>query len=473
METEITRLSVAAAAELVKQRKISPVELTRACLANIEQLNPVLNAFITVTAESALAEAAQAEREIQGGRWRGPLHGIPVAMKDIIDQKDVLTTAGSAVFKSNIAKEDAEVTRRLRAAGAVLLGKTNLHEFAYGASGIISHFGVVRNPWNPERITGGSSSGSAVAVAVGMCFAALGTDTAGSIRLPASFCGIVGLKPSFGLVSRTGIVPLSLSFDHAGPMTRSVEDAAILLDAIAGYDTADAGSREFGPASSRASYRDAAWRNPADLRIGIATAYFCEGMDQKIEAELRVAVARLAPRTSALRDVQVPIDEDRTVHLYEAYHYHRQFLAAQSGEYDPQTLQRILAGKDVGEAAYEAGKAELQALRTQAAELFREVDVLITPSVPVPPPKIADLQADLPNLRKRELVTLRNTRPFNVLGLPTITVPCGFSADGMPIGMQISAALGAEDKALAIAHRFQQQTEWHRRLPPLLEAQRM
>jgi aspartyl-tRNA(Asn)/glutamyl-tRNA(Gln) amidotransferase subunit A len=369
METEITRLTLAEAAELVKQGKISPVELTRACLANIGKYNPVLNAFITVTAESALAEAAQAEREIRAGQWRGPLHGIPVAMKDLIDQKGVLTTAGSAVFKANVAKEDAEVTRRLRAAGAVLLGKTNLHEFAYGASGIISHFGVVRNPWNTERITGGSSSGSAAAVAVGMCFAALGTDTAGSIRLPAAFCGIVGLKPSFGLVSRRGIFPLSLSLDHAGPMTRSVDDAAIVLDAIAGYDPADDGSREFStpsratparagdPAFPRTSYRDAVRRNTTDLRIGIATAYFCEGADPKIESELRIGVARItAPRTSAVRDVKVPIDEDRTVHLYEAYHYHQPFLAAHSGDYDPQTLQRILAGKDISDADYQAKK---------------------------------------------------------------------------------------------------------------------
>ena len=467
MEPEITRLSLAEAAELVKQAKISPVELTRACLRKIEQHNPVLNAFITVTAESALAEAAEAEREIQGGRWRGPLHGIPVAMKDLIDQRNVLTTAGSAVFRSNVAHEDAEVTRRLRAAGAVFLGKLNLHEFAYGGSGIISHFGVVRNPWNTERITGGSSSGSAAAVAVGMCFAALGTDTAGSIRLPAACCGIVGLKPSFGLVSRRGIVPLSLSLDHAGPMTRTVEDAAIVLDAIAGYDPADPGSREFPAVSYRAAVR----RNTTDLRVGIATTYFCEGADPKIESELRIGIARItAPRTSAVRDVKVPIDEDRTVHLYEAYQYHRQFLAAQSDQYHPQTLQRILAGKDISEAVYQAKLAELEALRRRAGELFREIDVLITPTIPVPPQTIAEMEAAGSELRKRELVLLRNTRPFNVLGLPAITVPCGFTAAGLPVGMQISAAAGCEDKVLAVAHQFERLTEWHRRFPPLLEA---
>ncbi len=467
MQTSLTRLTLAEAAEQVKRREISPVELTKACLSLIEQYNPVLNAFITVTAESALSEATEAEREIQSGHWRGPLHGIPVGLKDIIDQKDVPTTAGSAVLKDTVAVEDAEVTRRLRQAGAVLIGKLNLHEFAYGGSGIISYFGPVRNPWDTTRITGGSSSGAAAAVATGMCFAALGTDTAGSIRLPAAYCGIVGLKPSFGLVSRRGVFPLALSFDHVGPMTRTVEDAAIVLDAIAGYDPADPDSRH----SSPTSYREAIHRNTTGLRVGIATEYFCEGTEPKIESELRIGVARItAPRTSSICDVKVPIDEDRTVHLYEAYQYHEQFLAEYRDQYDPQTLQRILQGKDITEEQYRAARCSLDALRRRSAEIFRDVDVLITPTVPVSPPTIAELQSGLPELRKRELIMLRNTRPFNVLGLPAITVPCGFTSRGLPVGMQISAGPGADRKVLAIAHQFEQRTEWHHRLPRVLES---
>jgi aspartyl-tRNA(Asn)/glutamyl-tRNA(Gln) amidotransferase subunit A len=359
------------------------------------------------------------------------------------------------------------VTRRLRQAGAVLIGKLNLHEFAYGGSGIISHFGPVCNPWDTSRITGGSSSGSAAAVAAGMCFAALGSDTAGSIRLPAAYCGIVGFKPSFGLVSRRGVFPLALSFDHVGPMTRTVEDTAIVLDAIAGYDPVDPESRQF----ATSSYREAIHRNTSSLRVGIATEYFCDGMESKIESELRIGVAQItAPRTSTISDVKVPIDEDRTVHLYEAYHYHEQFLEEYRDQYDPQTLSRILQGKDITEEQYRAARCNLDVLRRRSAEVFRNVDVLITPTVPVSPPPIADLQAGLPELRKRELLMLRNTRPFNVLGLPAITIPCGFTSDGLPVGMQISAGLGAERKVLAIAHQFEERTEWHHRLPRVLEA---
>jgi aspartyl-tRNA(Asn)/glutamyl-tRNA(Gln) amidotransferase subunit A len=467
MQTSLTRLTLAAAAEQLKQRQISPVELTKACLSQIEQYNPVLNAFITVTAESALSQAAEAECEIQSGHWRGPLHGIPVGLKDLIDQKDVPTTAGSAVLKDTIAVEDAEVTRRLRQAGAVLIGKLNLHEFAYGGSGIISHFGPVCNPWDTTRITGGSSSGSAAAVATGMCFAALGTDTAGSIRLPAAYCGIVGLKPSFGLVSRRGVFPLALSFDHVGPMTRTVEDAAMVLDVIAGYDPADPADRPF----SQSSYPVALRRDTAGLRVGIATEYFGEGVEPEIESHLRIAVAQIMDsRPSSISEVKVPIDEDRTVHIYEAYQYHEQFLEEYRDQYDPQTLARILQGKDVSEEQYHAARCNLDSLRRRSAEIFRNVDVLITPTVPISPPTIADLQSGLPELRKRELIMLRNTRPFNVLGLPSITLPCGFTADGLPVGMQISAAPGAERKVLAIAHQFEQRTEWHHRLPRVLES---
>jgi Asp-tRNA(Asn)/Glu-tRNA(Gln) amidotransferase A subunit family amidase len=286
-----------------------------------------------------------------------------------------------------------------------------------------------------------------------MCFAALGTDTAGSIRLPAAFCGIVGLKPSFGLVSRRGVFPLALSFDHVGPLARTVEDAAIMLDAIAGYDPADPGSGQF----STSSYREAIHRNTTDLRIGIATEYFSEDVEPEIESALRIGVASItASSASSIRDVKVPIDEDRTVHIYEAYQYHEQFLAESRDQYDPQTLQRILQGKDVTEEQYRAAR--------------RHLDVLITPTVPISPPTIADLQSGLPELRKRELLMLRNTRPFNVLGLPSITVPCGFTSKGLPVGMQISAAPGAERKALAIAHQFEQSTEWHHRVPRVLES---
>ena len=234
-----TGLTLSEASQLVRSKKVSPVELTRECLSRIERLNPKLNAFITVTADSALAEARQAEAEIQRDRWRGPLHGIPIALKDLVDTAGVHTTAGSGVFKDRVPTEDAEIVRRLKAAGAVFLGKLNLQEFAYGGSSAISHFGPVHNPWNLDYSPGGSSGGSAVAVAARLCFAAIGTDTGGSIRQPSAYCGVVGLKPTYGRVSTSGIIPLSWSLDHVGPITRTAMDAALMLEVIAGYDPQD------------------------------------------------------------------------------------------------------------------------------------------------------------------------------------------------------------------------------------------
>src|SRR3954447_9776373 len=242
----MTLPSIAEAAQQIRQKELSPVELVRECLEVIARLDPTLNTFITVTAESALAEAKKTEQEIQSGNWRGPLHGIPIGLKDLIDTAGVRTTAASGVFRDRVPSEDAEVVKKLKAAGVVFVGKQNLQEFAYGSSSVISHFGLVRNPINPEFIAGGSSSGSAAAVACGMCYAAIGTDTAGSIRQPASICGVVGLKPSFGLVSAHGIIPLSQSLDHAGPITRSVEDSAIVLNAIAGNGENDSGGLKAG-----------------------------------------------------------------------------------------------------------------------------------------------------------------------------------------------------------------------------------
>src|SRR5215471_16546269 len=240
---QLTSLTLSEAAEAVRHKAVSPVELTRACLTRVEQLNPKFNAFITITADSALAEARAAEAEIHAGHWRGPLHGIPVALKDLIDTAGVKTTAASALFQDRIPQQDAQVVHKLKAAGAVLLGKLNLQECAYGASGLISNYGGVRNPWDLKRIAGGSSSGSAVAVATGMCFGALGTDTGGSIRQPSSLCGTVGLKPTYGRVSCRGVLPLAASLDHVGPMTRTVRDAALMLQALAGYDPGDPASQ--------------------------------------------------------------------------------------------------------------------------------------------------------------------------------------------------------------------------------------
>src|SRR5579863_9715408 len=276
---DLARLIIREAADLVRKKKVSPVELTRACLARIDRFNPSLNAFITITAESALEQARVAESEVTRGNWRGPLHGVPIALKDLFDTAGVKTTAGSGVFKDRIPTEDAEVVRRLKAAGAVLLGKTNMHEFAFGGSSIVSYFGDVHNPWEPSHIAGGSSGGSAAALAAELCYGAFGSDTAGSIRLPAAHCGIVGLKPTYGLVSARGVIPLSWSLDHVGPLARTVGDTALLLQAIAGYDPEDTASISMKIPDYTAALRT----SPATLRLGIAREFFFESLDPEIE----------------------------------------------------------------------------------------------------------------------------------------------------------------------------------------------
>src|SRR5512146_2160228 len=282
---ELISLSIHEAGELLRARKASSVDLTRASLERIERWNPVLTAFITVTAESALREAEAADAEIARGEYRGALHGIPIALKDLVDTAGVRTTAASAVYEDRVPERDATVVRKLRNAGAVFLGKLNLHEFAYGGSGLISHFGPVRNPWDTNRITGGSSSGSAAAVAAGLCFAAIGTDTAGSIRLPSALCGITGLKPTYGLVSAAGVIPLSFSYDHVGPMTRNALDAAIMLDAIAGYDPEDPTSAHI-PFSPTAGTVTQLLRR---IRLATTTELFEAELDPDVEQIYRKA----------------------------------------------------------------------------------------------------------------------------------------------------------------------------------------
>src|SRR5438552_3974514 len=272
--SNVSQLSLSEASQLVRSKKVSPVELTRECLSRIERLNPKLNAFITVTADSALAEDRQAEAEIQHERWRGPLHGIPIGLKDLIDIAGVRTTAASGLFKDRVPAQDAEIVHRLKAAGAVLLGKLNLHEFAYGGSSVISHFGPVHNPWNLDYSPGGSSGGSAAAVAAQLCYGAIGSDTGGSIRQPAGYCGIVGLKPTYGRVSTFGVIPLAWSLDHLGPITRTATDAALIVQVIAGYDAQDVASIDI-PVPDYAATIAAA---TSSLRLGILRAYFYEAV---------------------------------------------------------------------------------------------------------------------------------------------------------------------------------------------------
>ena len=437
-----------------RDRSLSPVELTRACLERIEKLNPRLNAYITILAESALAEAGRAEREILRGEIRGPLHGVPIGLKDIVDTAGTRTTAASAQYKDRIPEEDAEVVRRLRAAGAVILGKQNLHEFAYGGSSMISYFGEVRNPWDESRIAGGSSGGSAASVAADMGSAAVGTDTAGSIRLPAAYCGVVGLKPTYGRVSARGVVPLSWSYDHIGPITNSVYDAALMLQVLAGYDRGDPASVDV-PVPN---FVDVLQEGSPKVRIGVPRKFFFDEVDSEVAAAIEKAITVFRELGAEIRDVNLEVSTDRTLSSAESWAFHESMAARSPELYQAVTLARIKSGANTSTAAALRARRELEAMRHAIAGVFDEVDILVTPTVPIPPPKIADLQEHPENLRPRELLMLRNTRPFNVWGIPTISIPCGFTEGRLPIGLQLAAAAWRDDLLLRAAHAYEQAT---------------
>lgn len=453
--------SISEFASRVRRREISPVEITREYLSRIEKLNPSLNAFITVTAESALAEAQTAEDEISQGKWRGPLHGIPIALKDLIDTAGVRTTSASALHENRVPTEDAELVRRLRQAGAVFVGKTNLHEFAYGGSSLVSHFGDVHNPWDVNRIAGGSSGGSAASVTAGMCCAAIGTDTAGSIREPAALCGCVGFKPTYGRVPSRGVIPLSASLDHVGPLASTVSDTAIVLQAIAGYDPQDITSSDV----SVADYVSAVGQDAKSLRVGVPRAYFFEDLDPEVASVMEHALRGIRTLVREVREIQLEVPTDRTLQAAESYAYHAENVGASPHLYKVETLRRIRTGENISAADYIRRRSELEQTRRTIHSVFSTVDLLVTPTTPIPAPSIAELKASPDALRPAELKLLRNTRPFNVWGLPAISVPCGFMQNDLPIGLQIAGPHWREDLVLRLACAYEQATTWHKRHP--------
>ncbi len=465
-------LSISEAAELLRQKKISPVDLTTACLDRIERLDPLLNAFITVTHESALAQARVAEDEIQRGQWRGPLHGIPIGLKDLIDTAGVRTTCGSALFADRVPTEDAFVVQRLKRAGAVLIGKQNLQEFAYGGTSTSSHYGAVHNPWNPRHIAGGSSGGSAAAVAAGMCFGAIGSDTGGSIREPAAFCGIVGLKPTYGRVSTRGVFPLSWSLDHVGPICRNVRDAAFMLEAIAGYDVLDVTCVDW-PTEQYAQYVNALSDFRFGVRIGVARQPFFEDLDADIELAINEAIEvirRMSQVSSQVIEVDLP-SVPTAVQAPEVYAVHKNYYANSPELYRPWMRERLDQAATADTSAYVEDRFALERVRRTVNDVFAEVDLLIAPTTPVPPITIEAASNMSPNPAGE--VWLRNTRPFNAYGLPTISIPCGFTSAGLPIGLQIAGPRFGEARVLRFAHAFEQATDWHRRAPMALPKTRV
>jgi len=455
--------SILETGELLRKREVSPVELTKSCLDQIEKLNPTLNAFITVTAELALAQARAAEDEIGRGNWRGPLHGIPLALKDLIDTAGIRTTAASALFEDRVPAEDAEVVRRLKNAGAVLLGKQNLHECAYGGSSMISYYGEVRNPWNPSCIAGGSSGGSAASAAAGLGYGALGTDTAGSVREPAALCGIVGLKPTYGRVSTRGVIPLSWSLDHVGPLARTVSDAAVLLQAMAAHDARDANSVDAPVPDYLAALREGL----KPLKIGIPRKFFYEELDREVASAVEQAIDVVSALGNDLFETVIEVPTDRTLQTAEAYAYHAKFVSRSPELYQAETLRRIRSGEEISADEFEKRRREQKQIRSSIHKAFEKVDALLTPTAPVPAPAIDELKRNPELLRPCELLLLRNTRPVNVWGLPAISIPCGFTSAGLPVGLQIIGPHWREDRVLQLAYAYEQATQWHRHNPKL------
>ena len=453
-----TDLTIMQASQLIRSGDLSPVDLVRAYVDRIARYDGQLNSFITLTDERAIMRAREMESELSRGHWRGPLHGIPIALKDNIDTAGIKTTAASAIFADRVPEEDAEVVIRLEQAGAILLGKLNMHEFAYGASSAISHFGPVRNPWDVTRIAGGSSGGPGAAVAARLCAGALGTDTGGSIRIPAAHCGIVGLKPTYGLASIRGIIPLSVSLDHVGPMCRTVGDAALMLQAIAGYDAGDVTSVRTEPPS----YIDALQRPTSEMRLGIPRSFFYEDVDPQITDSIERALSVFAGLTGSISNLELPPRPQGSPVLVDGYGFHAEYLEGNREQYGQMTLDRILRGAGISATDYAESITGLNRSRVAIGQVFEEVDLLITPTLTRLPATV-----DEALVSSVDDILIRNPIPFNIYGIPTISIPCGFSRQGLPIGVQISGPALGEVDVLALAHAYELATDWHERVPPL------
>jgi len=470
---DITTATLTELAALVKARSVSPLELTQAYLDRIARLNPIVNAYITVTTERALADAHRAGDEIAAGQYRGALHGIPIALKDLYATAGIRTTAGSKILADWIPDADSTVARRLREAGSVLLGKLNTHEFAYGGTTNNPHYGPTRNPWNLDCVPGGSSGGSAAAIAASLAAGTMGTDTAGSVRQPASLCGVVGLKPAYGRVSTAGVVPLSWSFDHAGPITRSIQDAALMLQVIAGYDAADSSTVPM-PVTDFAAGLGTGVRG---MHLGVARSYFFDELEDEVRAVVEAALQIFRDLGAEVRDVELEhVAEGTAGRTYlsgaEARLYHDESLRTRPQDFGADTLAR-LQREQPDARTLTAGLQACRALATEMRQTMQTVDVLLSPTVPTVAPRI-----DAPGLRggpgtpalsAQALLQIRCTAPFNATRLPAISVPCGFSASGLPIGLQIAGRPFDEATVLRVAHAYEQATDWHLRRPSGLE----
>ncbi|MDP6823038.1 MAG: amidase [Dehalococcoidia bacterium] len=468
-DNDLVYASIDELAPRIRSGALSPVELTQASLDRIGRLEPQLNAFLEVFSESALAQAREAEVDIAGGNYRGPLHGITIALKDLIDVEGTITTGGSTVLNDNMATSDATVTRLLKEAGAIIIGKAALVEFAMGATGVNPHYGPSHNPWNLERICCGSSMGSAAAVAAGLSVGALGSDTGGSIRMPAAVTGIAGLKPTYGRISRAGVLDLSWSCDHVGPMTRTVADCAHMMNVLAGHDPAD-------PASSRQPVPDFTSeldRGFEGLRVGVPKEFFFDNVDPEVEAAVRAGIALMEREGASVREVSMPWAAlGRTINIgllgSEAAAVHREVVQTRGDELSPAVRARLESAIITPAVDYIDAQRARRVFIEQMDAVMGGLDVLVTPSVPIQTPTIAECtpppgSPDAPggaNLTEF-------TGVFDTTGQPSLSMNCGFTKDGMPIGMMINGRAFDEVSVLRAGAAFEQAAGLVDRRPPL------
>jgi len=468
-DEDLAYASIGELAPRIKRSELSPVELTRVCLERIDRLEPQVNAFITVLTDSAMDEARRAEQEIQNGRYRGPLHGIPIAHNDLLYTRGVRTTAGSKVLADFVPDEDAAVVTRLKDAGTILLGKLNLHEFAAGGTSENPHYGPVHNPWQLEHNPGGSSGGSGAAVAAGMCFGASGTDTAGSIRIPSHSCGTTGIKPTYGRVSCFGVIPLSWSLDHCGPMTRSAADAAIMLNAMAGFDRRDSATVDRAPQDFTRSL-SASLRG---LRLGIPVSYFNQNLQREVESAWRSAIETLVGLGARPVEVNFSTLGDAArvgmaIVRAEMATFHAEWFARKPDDYGSNARERFAIGRAMSAMDFVQAQRAREPMRAEMWSIFDQIDVLATPAMPVTAARIGAESVELDG-RVWETATqaTRFTYPFNISGFPAMSLPCGFDRHGLPIGLQLAAAPWQEALLLGVAHQYQQTTDWHQARPTL------
>ena len=474
-EDQLAFATIEELSALLEKRKISPVELAELFLRRIDRHNSAVNAYLTVTAEHALAAARRAEKEFSRKRARGktrhPLLGIPVSLKDNLWTRGIRTTAGSKILSDFVPTADATAARKLLDAGAVLLGKTNMHEFAYGITSSNPHYGDACNPWARDRITGGSSGGSGAAIAAGLCVASIGTDTGGSIRVPSALCGIVGLKPTFGRVSIFGTVPLAPSFDHVGPLARSVPDVAILLGLIAGRDPLDPTSVD----RRAEDFRGALQKPLRKFRLGRPREHYWAKLDNEVRRAAETAIRELQKHGAVVHEVSLPHLSDSLqaatdISLAEATHGHRVagFFPADADDYSKEVRQRLEAGEKITAVQYLAGLDVRKRLLAEFDAAFQEVDAVVAPSAPVPAPMIG---ADNVLIDEEEVgvrpALVGMCRPANFTGLPAISVPCGFTREGLPVGLQLIGRAFDESTLLRIAHLYERTHEWSQRHPSL------